>query len=843
MAAACLLTCSAAFAGGRAEFKPRNRTLALAEEGAPRAVIVCSKDAPAPVRFAAEEIKDHLDAMTGGAFAIVDSIPPEGVAIVLGDTPEARSAGIDVAAIARDGYMIRTTGDRIFIAGRDDTTEKSEILFKVKKPYPRKAGRYKMTSELGAPRWDFERGTLYGAYRFLEELGCRWFFPGPKGIVIPHKSDLQIRAFDLHEEPAFILRKVGRDMWQWYYLNSSRIKRMVKVEEFEELGWGGHALRLWLLRVRHSSEWFAFNHRPPRMDLEERYGKQHPEYFAVRENGKRDLAPEKGRTGHLCYTEPGVVEITQRDIDAYYAGKHAKDMGFTPHRVRLGTHNRGWPYSAIYGRSVSLLPHDSFRGCFCDDCMKLTYPDKPYAARHSELVWQFVVNVADWMEQKHPGKFIVCLAYSSYSEKPDSLKSLPENVVVGMCPARYARTSNDVKEENYRDMMRMVNEWSAMNERPMLIWLHHLYRYRNERRIGMPMLLTSLYEKMFRDLSKHANMMHIEVDPDSIMLEHLNRYVMLRLLYNPKLSAEALIEDYASSFYGPGGEIVGPMLKDMERRCLAAASSSANSIDFWEKHFDEKTMAEYRRRTDAMLKRVEGTRHEEAGRLFSKWFLGRIEEGRDLYVRNVKEVAESKGASVSIRLLHGTIAIDGVLDEEGWKRSATLRRFVSNIDGKPTAQKTQLRLLRAPENLYFAFTCYDPKTPDLPSKKGDVDYVEIFLDPEHDHDSFYQLLIDIEGRVQQWYHEGGGEPPDATWKSGVKVATKRYDDRWVVEVELPRKSIHDGLERPVGRPWGANFCRTMQNPKRDEDRFSCWSPLLRGRFAQPDLFGHIFFVK
>ena len=139
--------------------------------------------------------------------------------------------------LARYGMDVRMVGDRIFIAGRDDATEKSECLFKVKMPFPRKAGRYEMTRELGAAQWDFERGTLYGVYRFLEELDCRWFFPGPKGWVVPSKKDLVIRAFELDEEPAYILRKVGADTWQGYMLDVSQNERMTEREEFEELGW------------------------------------------------------------------------------------------------------------------------------------------------------------------------------------------------------------------------------------------------------------------------------------------------------------------------------------------------------------------------------------------------------------------------------------------------------------------------------------------------------------------------------------------------------------------------------------------------------------------------------
>ena len=138
------------------------------------------RGAPAPVRFAGDELKDHLDRMTGGSFPVVETIPADGRAIVLGDCPQAREAGIDVKSIARDGYAVRTVAETIFIAGPDDATPKSEIILGVKQPFPRTKSRYAMEAELGAATWDFDRGTLYGTYRFLEELGVRWFFVGDK---------------------------------------------------------------------------------------------------------------------------------------------------------------------------------------------------------------------------------------------------------------------------------------------------------------------------------------------------------------------------------------------------------------------------------------------------------------------------------------------------------------------------------------------------------------------------------------------------------------------------------------------------------------------------------------
>lgn len=828
---------------GNFEFQRLEQTIALAEGGQARAVIVRPPGAPNPVVFAADELKHHLDAMTGGEFAIVEAIPADRPAIVLGDCPEARAAGIDVGAIARDGYAVRTVGETVFIAGPDDATDKSDPLLRLKtEPFPREAGRYAMEERFGVATWDFERGTLYGVYRFLEELGVRWFFPGEQGTVIPPAPDLSLRAFNLREEPVYVLRAVGTQTWQWYMLESDRLAGMVNYEEYEELGYGGDVLRLWLLRMRGSSEWFAFNHRPPRMTLEERFGAEHPEYFALRPNGVRDLAPQPGRTGHLCYTDPGMFAVTQHDIDCYFAGVPGEQMGFTAHSLALSTHNNGWPVGAIYGRTVSLLPHDSYIACTCEDCAPFIHEERGDDGKYSDLVWQFVVRVARWMQDAHPDALAICLAYSYYSEVPVGIDRLPENVVVGMCPAHYARTSRDLDPDNYADLMRMVGEWSRMNDRKMLIWLHNLYRYREERRKGQPMLLTGLYERLFRDLAPHANMMHVEEDADAIILEHLNRYVMLRLLYNPNLSAAAIVEDYARSFYGPGAEPVLAILRDAEARGNRAARADASSTAFWAEHFTAEVVAGYRARADEALRLTAGTRFAAAADLFSRWFVGEIERGRATYVRQVEEVAQGEGASVSIRALVGEIAIDGVLDEEGWERSARLS-LVSNVDGQGTQLPTEVRLLRAPENLYFAFICPDPNAANLPTREGETDSVEIFLDPAHEHDAYYWWWIDNAGRVLDWRFPGGGAATDKDWESGVEVATRMEEGRWVVEVRIPRGSMDGGLREPQGRPWGANFCRSMLNPPRPEDTFSGWSPLLRGKFHQPDLFGHIFFVK
>lgn len=72
------------------------------------------------------------------------------------------------AALCRDGYAVRTVGETIYMAGRDNTTEKGEILFRVKTPFGREAGRCTMVNERGVSTAEHEgrhassRGTSVG---------------------------------------------------------------------------------------------------------------------------------------------------------------------------------------------------------------------------------------------------------------------------------------------------------------------------------------------------------------------------------------------------------------------------------------------------------------------------------------------------------------------------------------------------------------------------------------------------------------------------------------------------------------------------------------------------------
>jgi len=621
----------------RCEFKQGKNRLTLASDGQAKFLIVVPKGAPAPARFAGQELKYYLDRITGADFDIASKRPKGQKALILGDGPEARQLGIDVNTIARDGYSIITNNDTIVIAGRDDLTDKSEILLDLSNEGA--SGHFRR-ADLKAPHWDFERGSLYGTYRFLEQLGVRWFFSGLKGEFVPNKKTLTIQSFKIYDEPSYALRYPWPMSDTRSHLKSrGRAERInPQMEEYADIGWTGRANLLWFLRMRGSSEWFAFNHRPTRHYWLERFNDTHPEYFAVKADGKRDILgnAKHGRrhaAGHLCYSEEGVLKETMKDIEAFFSGKTAQSRGIPKEKAIPFAFNRGWRPNASYGDTFSLLPQDGWEGCFCERCQSKIRKDLGEWGKLSGIIWPFVEKVARAAEKRFPDKALICLAYSRYSVIPEDVK-LPDNVIVGCCPRLLNKTYNCVDPERRKQLMALITELDGANNTPLLYWFHHLFHW-NRDHFGAPMLLPRFMNGFIRDLSDHGRMMFMQMDFDSVIQEQLNRYVFMQTLYDTSTDVDELIHDYTRRFYGPeAGPIIEAMINDIEKRSekMAAAGPKDSwrgvSIDpIWTDFFPPKVVNDYREQVDRAFKIAGEEPYREHVRLFSEYFIGFMEKG------------------------------------------------------------------------------------------------------------------------------------------------------------------------------------------------------------------------
>ena len=99
----------------------RERTIPLLRDGKTEMEIVIPADAFPIVRFAAEEIQKTLQKASGAEIPVLNAPSGSGRTVLfLGDQEAVRGAGIKVDSIPRDGFILKTAGRQIYLAGRDD---------------------------------------------------------------------------------------------------------------------------------------------------------------------------------------------------------------------------------------------------------------------------------------------------------------------------------------------------------------------------------------------------------------------------------------------------------------------------------------------------------------------------------------------------------------------------------------------------------------------------------------------------------------------------------------------------------------------------------------------------
>ncbi|MEN6357909.1 MAG: DUF4838 domain-containing protein [Armatimonadota bacterium] len=231
----------------------------LVKDGRTKYCIVLAKDASPSEHWAASELKLFMRQMSG----VVLSYAPDGEnvpekAILLGNCEALKSLGvnIDFNDLGDEGFIIKTVGDRIVIAG----------------------GKL--------------RGTMYGVHSFLESLGCRFLTNTVNKV--PKKSDITLGNIDTKEKPAFEYREVLiREAMQPDYAARNRCNsNSAGLDAKRGLG----------------VFYYPFVHSFYQLVPGEIYWDTHPEYYSM-VKGERVKQPTQ-----LCMSNPEVVKIATQTV-------------------------------------------------------------------------------------------------------------------------------------------------------------------------------------------------------------------------------------------------------------------------------------------------------------------------------------------------------------------------------------------------------------------------------------------------------------------------------------------------------------------------------------------------
>ena len=496
----------------------------LVRSGKPMAVIIVPEDAGHVTELAAREMRDYLRKTSGANVPILVEagfslepdyhwLGPNYAVISIGQTKLAKDQELTVDDLEPEGFRIAVKNNTLFILGREDRIDTT---------------RLRSTKWLSL-YWPLRRrGTLFGVYTFLEDyLGVRWLWPGELGEVVPKRKDIAVPAIELEGRPAFPIRKVRPSHMVGAYKTSSgklgessesMLARAIDADAWTQRMRMGQSLMIDQTHAYGSKFW-------------EKYGKEHPEWFALQPDGKRMGPPRVPGRVRLCHSNRRLQEEVARLV----VDKIAQN-----------------PDVWSIGVGLDDVSPEAF--CQCDGCEALGPTLTDRVARYDSAI-------AELVAQKHPEKRVSMFAYAKWRDPPVEAKLHPNVVVVNVGVYTHGYLYAPDREANHK----LWDGWAGMVEGKML------WRPNMPESLGIPIVYAHQWAEDLRRFAPKTWGANVDALRGSWAAAGLNQYVMAKLLWDPDRDVDAIIDDYCEKGFGPAAKPMRDYFATIERYTTEAA--------------------------------------------------------------------------------------------------------------------------------------------------------------------------------------------------------------------------------------------------------------------------------
>ena len=462
----------------------------------------------------ANEVAIHLSKMTGVEVP-VEWKDVSGPAVVL-----AREEGDD------EHWSVKTEGNRVYLRGA------------------------------GA-------GLGHAVTYFLEALGCRYLWPGVTGKVIPKRKTVPAPVIDFSARPQMLARcmrggpkspfpKTGYGATLGYDFMKSRgtdpeAWRVAFNAAYDPHPGAERDFYRWHGILDNDDSWVSHGAYTRSKVSEghsyggwgEKYGKDHPDWFALQPSGSRD--PEKAGVVArpcFCYTNQGFIDEAVRTLLA----RHADTEKY-----------------GIVKEALTISPPDgaAAKPCMCERCRRLdpvnakridfTYRDPVsneliytnYVSMTDRMYWYFN-RVLKQLRETRPEKKVCVYAYAGFVEPPVSVQPDKGLVVFNV-------SGNYNNKKNWNWAKENVGAW--LNLGPDIYWRPNaMWGWR-------PMGPQNFSRRLFEDLElfKQNGLKGTDFDcvHDSWSTRGLDYYMTARGHLNyDRLSYDAILDDYCRAGFG-----------------------------------------------------------------------------------------------------------------------------------------------------------------------------------------------------------------------------------------------------------------------------------------------------
>ena len=511
------------------------------------------------VQYAAEELTNFLSRAFGAPVPIRNAIGKGASSIVLGSNDWSVAAGIDTAKLPRDGFALKTRGNVLYIAGADDNPK-----------------------TLDSGSFHFQRATLFGVYEFLERyVGCRFYFPGELGEIVPKTSKVSVPELDEVCAPAWTERSISDNHGSWFDPSLSASAEYRK-ERY---------------RLRMETRQLPCCHGQYRSKITQRFGKTHPEYFYMSPKGERIIkdTEEKpySQNAHLCYTSD-VWEEIYKDARSYFLGEKPEIRGAIVGKAPK--YNYGWGKQASCGLYYDIMPQDGMRKCCCPRCTEIFAKAKDPVNYANEVVWKWTATIAQRLKDEGIKGYVSQMAYHPYKNVPDF--KLPDNVIVTVCNnggwVRGGRGEADIA---------LVRAWFDKVGKVKLYNNTGKFRSANTDIPNVPSTTPYAASAFYNKVSPYIRGAYFSGPADRFLYTAMNYYCFSRIAWNGRADIPAIMEEHYRLMYGAAAEHMKKFFAIIERKWMDEIIGNVVETDVgtvhltpsefrvWTELYTEKTIA------------------------------------------------------------------------------------------------------------------------------------------------------------------------------------------------------------------------------------------------------------
>ena len=324
-------------------------------------------------------------------------------------------------------------------------------------------------------------------YVFLEDyLNCKWYAPGVESI--PARSTILLDSIHYSYGPRITTRTVHSRL---FYENPDFADKL-------KVTYGSFPKYVPAARV----------HTFHRFLPEEKFYKEHPEYFALRGNQRLPT--------QLCLTNKKVLEIVKDSVADLF---------------------ERYPESSV----ISVSQDDNQQHCQCANCNKIDTEEGSPAGTMIRFVNEVAVDF--------PDKTISTLAYQ-YTRKPCKTKPA-ENVLITLCSIECDRSAPI--SEKCTDFADDLIGWGKLTDN-IRIW-DYTTQFTNFLAPFPNMMTLKPNIELFKN--NNAKWIFEQHSNNPSELFELRSYVTAKLLWNPDADFEELVDEFTNGYY----EEAGPMVK------------------------------------------------------------------------------------------------------------------------------------------------------------------------------------------------------------------------------------------------------------------------------------------